>query len=104
LGDYQTAQDPNHAAMGFPYACEDCHNTNTWSGANFNHTWFPINTGPHANRNCSDCHPSRANFGNFSCIDCHAHRKSEMNSKHQEVSGYVWQSTACYSCHPNGRH
>ena len=37
-----------------------------------------------------------------SCIDCHAHRRSEMDDEHRDVSGYSWSSPACYSCHPNG--
>jgi hypothetical protein len=26
-----------------------------------------------------------------------------MDEKHREEPGYVYQSSACYSCHPNGR-
>lgn len=25
-----------------------------------------------------------------------------MNEEHQEVSGYQYNSDACYACHPNG--
>jgi hypothetical protein len=103
LSDYNATTDPNHSVLGFPHACETCHNTTSWSGANFSHPWFPINSGPHANRNCSDCHPAPANFAVFSCTDCHAHRRSEMDGKHKDVPGYVWQSSACYACHPDGR-
>jgi hypothetical protein len=26
-----------------------------------------------------------------------------MDDEHEGVSGYVWQSIACYQCHPNGQ-
>ena len=26
-----------------------------------------------------------------------------MDDKHDEVRNYVYQSQACYTCHPNGR-
>jgi hypothetical protein len=26
-----------------------------------------------------------------------------MDDKHKEENGYVYESNACYSCHPNGR-
>ncbi len=26
-----------------------------------------------------------------------------MNDEHREVSGYRWESQACYQCHPDGR-
>jgi hypothetical protein len=26
-----------------------------------------------------------------------------MDNKHKDVGGYVYNSQACYSCHPNGR-
>ena len=50
-----------------------------------------------------ECHLRPDNFAFFSCIDCHEHRKSEMDNKHDEVPGYVWESEACLSCHPDGR-
>jgi hypothetical protein len=26
-----------------------------------------------------------------------------MNNEHDDVGGYVYESQACYSCHPDGR-
>ena len=37
-----------------------------------------------------------------SCIDCHAHQRGDMADEHDDVPGYVWQSQACLTCHPNG--
>ncbi len=101
--DYTNAIDPNHLAAQFPTTCEDCHNTADWNDANFNHM-FPIYSGQHRNEwdTCADCHVNPNNFEQFSCIDCHAHPRSDMDDEHDEVNGYVYESMACYACHPNG--
>jgi len=101
--DYNGTTDPNHSALGFPTTCQDCHSTSTWSGATFNHTWFPIVGGVHGGFTCTECHQAPGNFMSFSCIHCHDHRQSEMDDEHDDVQGYVWQSSACYQCHPNGQ-
>lgn len=103
LAEFNGATDPNHVAQGFPMTCQDCHGTTTWSGATFNHTWFPITSGDHRNFACSECHLVPNNTSAFSCTHCHEHRESHMADKHQGVSGYVWQSSACYQCHPDGQ-
>jgi hypothetical protein len=41
-------------------------------------------------------------FGVFSCLTCHEHNQSEMDDEHDDVPGYVYESTACYGCHPTG--
>jgi hypothetical protein len=67
--------------------------------------YFPIYSGEHRNEwdnNCQSCHITPGNFTSFSCIDCHEHNQPEMNDEHDDVSGYIYQSEACYSCHPNG--
>lgn len=102
LDDYLNTNDPDHQAAGFPTNCAACHNTNSWNGANFDHD-FPINGGPHGNLDCSDCHLVPRNFSIFSCTHCHEHSRSEMADDHSEVNGYVWDSMACYQCHPDGK-
>ncbi len=100
--DYNSTNDPNHAAAGFPVSCQSCHNTSTWNGATFNHS-FPINSGAHKNLSCTDCHMAPSNFNVFACINCHEHNKSDTDKDHDEVSGYSYDSPSCYSCHPNGK-
>ena len=102
LDDYLATNDPDHQAVGFPTTCEDCHGTNTWSGATFDHD-FPIDSGKHRDFDCTDCHLNPSDFSSFSCTHCHDHRESAMNSEHDRVQDYVWESSACYACHPNGR-
>ncbi|MGE0431843.1 MAG: hypothetical protein AB7K09_01700 [Planctomycetota bacterium] len=114
-GDYSVALDPaclschsdDYAATttdhtGFGTNCQDCHNTIAWVPvANFPHPDFPI-TGRHK-FSCATCHTTPGNYMAFSCTDCHTHSKSQTDSHHNGVPGYVYDSAACYSCHPNGK-
>lgn len=102
LGDYNQTNDPNHTAAGFPTTCQTCHDTVDWGHGQFNHTWFPIQSGNHSNLTCQQCHPSPRNYGLFTCTDCHEHRQSATDPDHDEVNNYVYNSNACYACHPNG--
>ena len=43
------------------------------------------------------------NFRVFSCLTCHAHNPRDMADKHKRVNGYVYESSACYGCHPSGK-
>ena len=52
---------------------------------------------------CSDCHTNPNNYEVFSCIDCHEHSKIRTDGQHREVRDYVYVSSACYDCHPQGR-
>ncbi|MEW6194875.1 MAG: hypothetical protein AB1521_06960 [Bacteroidota bacterium] len=105
--DYNSTNDPNHIAAQFPVTCVDCHSTNGWSPATFDHDsrFFPIYSGEHNGKwnNCSDCHTNQNNYSDFSCITCHEHNQTEMNDKHQGINGYSYSSSACYSCHPLGK-
>ncbi|MDP2301195.1 MAG: hypothetical protein Q8N03_02065 [Ignavibacteria bacterium] len=106
--DYErTTNNPNHIASNFPTECLSCHTTNGWTPSTFNHDglYFPIYSGKHRNEwtNCTDCHRTPNDFTTFSCIDCHEHRKTKMDSEHNGVSGYSYNSNACLTCHPNGR-
>ncbi len=97
--DYQGTTNPNHAAAGFPTTCNTCHTTSTWSGATFNHTWFPTNHGG-ANGVCATCHTNPSDYSVFQCTNCHS--KSQTDSNHQGIRNYVYSSPSCYSCHPSG--
>jgi hypothetical protein len=103
--DYLGTNNPNHVAAQFPTTCALCHNTTSWLGATFNHTWFPIYSGSHAGvwTTCGDCHTNPSNYAVFSCITCHAHEKTRMDQAHQGVRNYVYNSANCYACHPTGQ-
>ena len=101
--DYNATTNPNHLAAGFPTECETCHSTSNWNNTTWNHD-FPIYSGSHQGEwdVCADCHVQPNNFAIFECIFCHEHNQNDMDDEHQGVSGYVYQSSACYSCHPDG--
>ena len=52
--DYNGTTNPNHVQSGFPTTCVVCHNTTSWTNANFDHnkTAFPL-TGAHATVPCA---------------------------------------------------
>ncbi len=97
---YNATRNPNHASVGFNTNCETCHRATdgSWTQGTFNHTRFPL-SGRH-NVACAQCHTT-GNYSTFSCTVCHD--RSRMDSEHRGRSGYVYDSNACYSCHPNGR-
>ena len=97
--EYNTTTSPNHKAAGFPTTCATCHTTTAWTGATFNHTYFPMNHG-NANSVCSTCHTNSADYSVFQCTGCHT--QSQTNQEHGGVKGYVWSSPNCYQCHPKG--
>ena len=96
--DYQGTNNPNHVAAGFPTTCALCHTNSSWLGATFNHTWFNINHG-NANGVCATCHTNSSDYSVFQCTNCHT--KSNTDSQHQGVGGYVYNSVNCYQCHRN---
>jgi hypothetical protein len=101
--DYESTRDPNHVSAGFPTTCESCHRVSdtSWDQARFDHVWFPITSGVHAGNSCSACHPDVSNFKVFDCLGCHD--RNSTTPEHRQVTGYVYDSAACYSCHPQGR-
>lgn len=104
--DFNQTNDPDHQTAQFPTSCEDCHTQSAWTPSTFDHDgeYFPIYSGEHNGEwnTCSQCHTNPTNYAVFSCIDCHEHNQASMNSEHQGVSGYQWNSNACLSCHPDG--
>ncbi len=103
LDDYQATTDPNHVAAGFPTDCEICHSgaDASWDQGQFNHIWFPIASGHHSGFECSECHPNAANFAIFTCTTS-CHPRGDTDHEHEGVAGYVYDSPACLSCHPDG--
>ena len=100
--DYDQTTSPNHKTSGFSTDCQSCHLPTHlfWTQAVFNHP-FPITSGEHNNLDCSECHTT-SNYSQFTCIECHAHSKNRMDGKHRHVTGYIYNSQACYGCHPDG--
>jgi hypothetical protein len=104
--DYEAQKDPNHVVAGFDHDCTLCHNTTAFSGARFTQhdgAYFPIYGGTHAGRwdRCSDCHTSSAvSYSIFSCFQCHS--QYDTGIQHSGMEDYIYDSQACYRCHPRG--
>jgi hypothetical protein len=109
LADYNATTNPNHPQQGFPQDCQQCHTPIVWSSGKFpNHDafYFPIFSGTHKGRwtACTDCHIASPDYSQFSCIQCHAHSsQTDVTSHHGGVSGFQYNPTSCYGCHPTGR-
>ncbi|WP_158676838.1 hypothetical protein [Pukyongia salina] len=104
MDDYNATTNPNHSAAQFPTDCVTCHTTNPgWMPATFDHDsmYFPIYSGQHEGEwnQCIDCHINTSNYAVFTCVTCHT--QIDMDDEHEGVSGYVYQSNACFACHPN---
>jgi Cytochrome c7 and related cytochrome c len=99
---YDRTTNPNHRSSGFPTDCQACHTTATWQGATFDHErYFPITSGRHRGISCATCHTNSGNYKVFSCLNgCHG--KSSTDNEHKGRSGYSYDSSACYRCHPRG--
>ncbi len=91
------ALGPDHLTLSFPQNCEQCHGTTAWTPASFRHA-FALE-GSH-NVACTLCHTTGSTNA-FDCLGCHD--QSDTNNDHDEVSGYSYNSLACYQCHPDGR-
>lgn len=102
--DYDSTTEPNHTDLGFSLDCDACHNTRGWTGANFEHeSFFPIRPSRHR-AECSRCHIVPSNYVTFSCLGCHPHDdRAETDSRHRDELNYVYESVACFDCHPRGQ-
>ncbi len=104
--EYNATANPPHQNSGFDTDCASCHSESTWQPANFDHDgqYFPIASGTHrgAWSECAECHTTAGNFTTFNCTSCHEHNKTNTDNEHQGVSGYTYQSDACFTCHPTG--
>ena len=99
LKDYQKATTPNHAASGFPMACELCHRAsdNAFRPSSFNHQQTFALVGTHAARSCAACHVSNVYKGTArDCVGCHRVDYNRTASPPHAAAGF---STACDTCH-----
>jgi len=99
LKDFQGTTNPNHVQSGFPTACQQCHNTTTWTNATFDHstTGFPL-TGAHTTVQCGQCHI------NNNTSDQRQHcllqlPPSRLHRYHEPKPRTGRLPTACQQCH-----
>ena len=99
--DYQKTASPNHAAAGFPTACDACHkpSDSTFAGARFNHNaTFPL-TGAHVTQPCASCHSNNVYKGTpRNCVACHQPDYQRAVTPNHVAAGFP---TDCEACHKN---
>ena len=98
LQDYNTTTTPNHAQVGFPTDCLQCHTleADSWRTEVVDHSFFPLTEG-HEIMDCKACHLTD-NFSDASpdCFSCHQDDfNNAMNPNHKEANF----GTDCTTCH-----
>ena len=80
--------------------CGQCHSTNGWTDATFDHSIFPLDHGADEQKaTCKTCHPNDPS--GYTCFGCHRHTPANIVARHE---GQTLQSLAdCIRCHPQGR-
>jgi NMD protein affecting ribosome stability and mRNA decay len=104
LKDYNTATSPvNHVQLGFPTACESCHDTVLWTDGKFDHaaTGFVL-TNSHLvpPRVCADCHINNnysLTSANTACAACHLKDYNNATTPINHIQ--VGFPTTCQLCH-----
>jgi hypothetical protein len=95
--DYNGVSDPNHAASGFPQACQTCHTTVSWADATYDHNLSSFQlTGAHQTANCSQCHVTGYTGTPDECVDCHIADYTGATNPDHNLPTF---SHACESCH-----
>jgi hypothetical protein len=90
LADYNGA--PDHVANGYSQDCTKCHTTKTFSGAVFDHSFFPLTNG-HAGLACNQCHTSGTPGPIPStCVSCHL-------TDYQNAPNHTSFPQTCEQCH-----
>ena len=98
--NYERTANPNHAAAGFPTACESCHSASsaTWS-ASFDHNRFFVLAGRHLSATCSSCHRNSVYRGTpRECYPCHSSQYDRTTNPNHRAAGFP---TTCETCHRN---
>jgi len=97
--DYLATTNPNHVGSNFSTDCSECHyiTSFTWTGGNFNHSFFPLTEG-HAINDCSRCHEPGSDYSNTSpeCISCHEADYTATTNPNHSLAEF---STNCIECH-----
>ena len=100
--DYNNAKTPvDHIQAKFPTTCETCHDTTSWTDANFDHsqTGWAL-TGSHTvpPRACVDCHVNgNYNLTQTTCVACH---QTDYNNAKTPVDHITANfPTTCETCH-----
>ncbi len=95
---YTSAVNPNHVTGGYPKDCVQCHNSNAWKPATFNHnaTAFPL-TGAHQTTECIKCHAAGYTGTTKDCKTCHLTAMNAATNPDHKVTNFPQVCTACHT-------
>jgi hypothetical protein len=100
--NYMSTTDPNHIEAGFSEECSSCHPVNSfqWTGAGFNHNFFPLVQG-HSGLNCSSCHKT-SDYSDVDpdCFSCHQADYNNTTDPDHQVMGFPTTCALCHSTSP----
>ena len=94
--DFESTRSPNHVSGGFPTDCQQCHGSQNWTPADFDHglTGFPL-TGSHGGLTCEQCHTDGTQTTiESTCASCH---RIDYDNAPNHVSSNFPQT--CEECH-----
>lgn len=78
-----------------PGKCSQCHGTEKWKPATFDHVKFFVLDSDH-NAQCITCH-ARNDYKKYTCYGCHEHTPSNIQSEHVEENIRNYEN--CVRCH-----
>jgi hypothetical protein len=91
--------EPQEHLGAFGTDCAQCHTTQTWQGAQFDHV-FPLNHGEGGNIACQTCHTT-TDFKQYTCYGCHEHDPADIQEEHLKEGIGDFQD--CVRCHDRGQ-
>jgi hypothetical protein len=90
--------DKHNGAFG--KQCGQCHSTDTWANARFDHTVFPLDHGSNEQlATCQTCHPT--DVTTYTCFGCHRHTPANVVNGHEGRT--LAELADCIRCHQGGR-
>ena len=78
--------------------CLECHSTEKWKPASFDHDEF-FRFDRHHDSRCESCHTG-ADYRSYTCYECHEHRRSKIRREHLEEG--IREYERCEKCHRSG--
>jgi hypothetical protein len=76
-------------------SCNQCHSTERWAPATFDHDRFFLLDRDH-NTTCTTCHTNN-DFAHYTCFGCHKHTPANLRAEHEEKG--IRNFDSCVSCH-----